>query len=179
MKSMLAGLIMFGLLIGQAMAEVPSPFVMRSEPKPMPELSFTDASGKIRSLSEFKGKVVLLNIWATWCGPCRKEMPTFDRLQAALGGPDFEIVPLSVDRKGMEVVEKFYAENGIKSLARYVTGSSNEAFEKLALFGLPVTLLINRQGQELGRREGPAEWDSPETTAFLKTIVTQQKENRP
>src|SRR4029079_2482997 len=131
MKSMLAGLIMFGLLIGQAMAEVPSPFVMRSEPKPMPELSFTDASGKIRSLSEFKGKVVLLNIWATWCGPCRKEMPTFDRLQAALGGPDFEIVPLSVDRKGMEVVEKFYAENGIKSLARYVTGSSNEAFEKL------------------------------------------------
>jgi thiol-disulfide isomerase/thioredoxin len=178
MKSMLAGLIMFGLFIGQARAEA-SPFVMRSEPMTIPELSFTDANGKTRSLSEFKGKVLILNIWATWCGPCRKEMPTFDRLQVALGGPDFEIVPLSVDRKGMEVVEKFYAENGIKSLARYVTGSSNEAFEKLALFGLPVTLLINRQGQELGRREGPAEWDSPEITAFLKTIITQQKENSP
>jgi thiol-disulfide isomerase/thioredoxin len=176
---MLAGLIMLGLFIGQAMAEMPSPFVMSSEPKPMPELSFTDASGKTRSLAEFKGKVMLLNIWATWCGPCRKEMPTLDRLQAALGGPDFEVVPLSVDRKGVEVVEKFYAEVGIKSLARYVTGSSNEAFEKLALFGLPVTLLIDRRGRELGRREGPAEWDSPEITVFLKTIIMQQEEISP
>jgi len=179
MKPILAGLIMLGLVIACAKAEVPSPFVMSSEPKPVPELSFTDANGKTRNLYQFKGKVVLLNIWATWCGPCRQEMPMLDRLQTTLGGPDFEVVPLSVDRKGLEVVDKFYKETGIKSLSRYVTGSSNDAFEKLALFGLPVTLLIDRQGQELGRHEGPAEWDSPEITTFLKTIIAQQKEASP
>ena len=84
------------------------PFVMSDALKPVPELNFIDGEGHARTLADFKGKVVLLNIWATWCGPCRKEMPTLDRLQVALGGVDFEVVPLSIDRKGMEVVNKFY-----------------------------------------------------------------------
>ena len=103
--------ILFATMLWSAIpvsAESMPPFVMSEAPKPVRELNFTDGEGQARTLADFKGKVILLNIWATWCGPCRKEMPTLDRLQAALGGVDFEVVPLSIDRKGMEVVNKFY-----------------------------------------------------------------------
>ena len=160
-------------------AAAPPHFAMYDSPKPLPELVFTDDTGAARTLAEFKGKVVLLNVWATWCGPCRKEMPTLDRLQAALGGPDFEVVPLSIDRKGMAAINKFYAEIGIQHLSRYVTSAANDAFEKLAVFGLPATLLIDRQGRELGRLEGPAEWDSPDMVTFLKSVIAKQKETSP
>ncbi|HUR43782.1 MAG TPA: TlpA disulfide reductase family protein [Aestuariivirga sp.] len=152
---------------------------MNKTPKPLPEIHFTDGTGKARTLEEFKGKVVLLNIWATWCAPCRKEMPTLDRLQVALGGPDFEVLPLSIDSKGLEAVNKFYAETGVEHLSHYVAPSAGEAFDKLGIFGLPETFLIDRQGQELGRRAGPAEWDSPEMTAFLKNVIAQEKEKSP
>lgn len=155
------------------------PLLMEETPKAAPELQFTDGDGKSRSLTEFKGKVVLLNIWATWCGPCRKEMPTLDRLQAALGGPDFEVVALSIDRKGMEAVDKFYAEVGITHLARYVAPSASEAMDTLAVFGLPATYLIDTRGRILGRKDGPAEWDSPEFVAFFKTIIAKSKESNP
>ena len=152
------------------------PMAMSDTPKPLPEIQFTDGAGKARTLGDFKGKVVLLNVWATWCVPCRKEMPTLDRLQAALGGADFEFVALSIDAKGMDAVNKFYAESGIQHLARYVTPAGNAALETLGVFGLPATLLIDRQGRELGRKIGPAEWDSPEMTDFLKQVTKQQKE---
>jgi thiol-disulfide isomerase/thioredoxin len=155
------------------------PMVMNETPKPLPEINFTDGTGHARTLAEFRGKVVLLNIWATWCGPCRKEMPTLDRLQAALGGPDFEVVPLSIDRKGLEAVDKFYAEIGIQHLARYLAPSSSEVFDKLSVFGLPATFLIDRQGRELARRDGPAEWDSPDMIAFFKTVIAKQMETSP
>ena len=151
------------------------PFVMFEAPKPVPALNFTDDEGHARTLADFKGKVILLNIWATWCVPCRKEMPTLDRLQAALGGVDFEVVPLSIDRKGMEVVNKFYDEIGIQHLSRFAD-PSNEAFQKLAIVGVPTTLLIDRQGRELGRLIGPSEWDSPDMIAFLKDTIIKQKE---
>src|SRR5437868_3375330 len=90
-------------VIGSAdAATAPQNFVLHESPKALPELSFADESGQSHTLAEFKGKVVLLNIWATWCAPCRKEMPTLDRLQAALGGPDFAAIALSIDRKGPE-----------------------------------------------------------------------------
>ena len=152
------------------------PMAMSETPKTLPEIHFTDGAGQARTLADFKGKVVLLNVWATWCGPCRKEMPTLDRLQAALGGPDFEVVPLSIDRKGLEVVDKFYAEIGIQHLARYIAPSASEAFDKLGVFGLPATFLIDRQGRVLGHKDGPAEWDSPEFVAFFKTIIAKPKE---
>jgi thiol-disulfide isomerase/thioredoxin len=155
------------------------PMVLNETPKPLPEINFTDGTGHARTLADFKGKVVLLNVWATWCGPCRKEMPTLDRLQAALGGPDFEVVPLSIDRRGLEVVNKFYAEIGIEHLARYLAPSASEAFDKLSVFGLPATFLIDRQGRELGRRDGPAEWDSPEMITFFKSTIAKQKETSP
>ena len=151
------------------------PFVMSEAPKPVPDLNFMDGEGHARTLADFKGKVILLNIWATWCVPCRREMPTLDRLQAALGGVNFEVVPLSIDRKGMEVVNKFYDEIGIQHLARFID-SNREAFQKLAIVGIPTTLLIDRQERELGRLIGPSEWDSPDMLAFLTDIINKQKE---
>lgn len=160
-------------------AAVPQNFVMGDAPKPMPELQFTDAAGNPRTLADFKGKIVLLNLWATWCLPCRKEMPALDRLQATLGGADFEVVPVSIDRKGMEAVSKFYAEIGLQHLGRYVAPAANRVLDQFGVFGLPATLLIDRNGQELGRLIGPAEWDSPEVIAFLKDVIAQQKETKP
>ena len=164
---------------GRISAAANPPMAMDKTPKAAPELHFTDGKGKVRTLSEFKGKVVLLNIWATWCGPCRKEMPTLDRLQATLGGPEFEVVPLSIDRKGMEAVDKFYADIGTQHLARYVAPSASEAMEALAVFGLPATFLIDSQGLILGRKEGPAEWDSPEFIAFFKAVIAKSQETNP
>ena len=168
-----------GFAAGKEAAAAAMNFAMNETPKPMPELQFNDGNGKALTLADFKGKVVLLNIWATWCGPCRKEMPTLDRLQAALGGPDFTVLPVSIDRKGMDVVSKFYAEIGIRHLSRYVAPTANQVLDTLGVWGLPATLLIDRQGRELGRLDGPAEWDSPESIAFLKQVIKQQKETTP
>ena len=151
-------------------------FAMSEVPKLMPELQFNDSEGEPHTLADFKGKVVLLNIWATWCGPCRKEMPTLDRLQEILGGPDFLVLPVSIDRKGMDVVNLFYVDTGIKNLGRYVAPEANHVLDLIGVWGLPATLLLDRQGNELGRLEGPAEWDAPETIALLKSIIAMQKE---
>ena len=154
-------------------------FVMSDAPKPMPELQFTDHAGKALTLKDFSGKIVLLNIWATWCGPCRKEMPALDRLQAALGGPDFVVLPVSIDRKGFAAVDVFYVDTGIQHLAAYVAPAANQALDTIGVWGLPASLLLDTQGRELGRLEGPAEWDAPEMIDFLKAIITKQKEITP
>lgn len=130
-------------------------------PKPVASVSFQDGSGRQLTLVDFKGKVVLLNVWATWCAPCRKEMPTLDRLQAQLGGKDFEVVALSIDRGGPGVVRKFFSDIGIRALALYVDPSM-DAMSKLAIIGVPTTLLIDRTGREVARHTGEAEWDRPE-----------------
>jgi len=152
--------------------EPPKNFVMHDAPKPVAAINFDDAQGRSRSLAEFKGKVVLLNIWATWCGPCRKEMPALDRLQAALGGPEFEVVALSIDRGGTDAVRKFFADIGIRTLAMYLD-SSGQALRTLSALGLPTTLLIDREGREIGRLIGPAEWDSPEMVEFVRCVVAK------
>jgi thiol-disulfide isomerase/thioredoxin len=141
-----------------AVAQEPSRnFIIHEAPKPVAAIQFEDADGHSRSLADFGGKVVLLNIWATWCVPCRKEMPTLDRLQARLGGSDFEVVALSIDRH-VDAVRKFFAEVEIQKLAMYLDGSAKATYE-LGAVGLPTTLLLDREGREIGRLIGPAEWD--------------------
>jgi thiol-disulfide isomerase/thioredoxin len=167
-----------GFAAGKGAAAAPQNFAMSEVPKPLPELQFNDSEGKSLTLTDFNGKVVLLNVWATWCVPCRKEMPELDRLQAKLGGHEFEVVTLSIDRKGLDAVKKFYGEIGIQHLSQYVD-TTNTVSEALGIIGLPTTLLINREGQELARLIGPAEWDSPEMVAFLKPIITQPAETSP
>ncbi len=141
-------------------------------PRELPDVRFTEGSGKPVSLADFRGKLVLLNLWATWCGPCREEMPTLDRLQAALGGPDFEVVALSIDRAGMGVVDAFYAEIDVKNLARYID-ESGKAAQQLNAVGLPTTLLLDREGREIARHVGPAEWDTPEMVTFFRQHLSR------
>jgi thiol-disulfide isomerase/thioredoxin len=155
-------------------AAQPGNFVLREPTEAMPELQFTDAEGQSRTLADFHGKVILLNLWATWCYPCRKEMPALDQLQASLGGgPDFEVVPLSIDRGGVEAVKKFYAENGIEHLSIHIDQTGKAVFA-LAAPGLPTTFLVDREGREVGRFIGPAEWDAPEMTAVLKSVIARE-----
>ena len=156
---------------GQAETASPRSFVMHEAPRTLPEIKFEDGNGEALTLTRLMGKTVLLNIWATWCVPCREEMPTLDALEADLGGPGFEVVPLSVDRAGPEVVRKFYAEIGIEHLGLYIDASMRASFD-LQAPGLPTTLLIDSEGRELGRLVGPAEWDTPEMIAFLKNHLT-------
>ena len=170
--SMAAAVVMLATSQFAAGQEPPKNFVMHDAPKPVAAINFDDAQGRSRNLADFKGKVVLLNIWATWCGPCRKEMPALDRLQAALGGPDFEVVALSIDRGGMDAVRKFLADIGIRNLAMYLD-SSGQALRTLSALGLPTTLLIDREGREIGRLIGPAEWDSPEMIEFVRCVVAK------
>jgi thiol-disulfide isomerase/thioredoxin len=167
-----------GLFSKSALA-APQGLVMNDAPKPMPALQFSGHDGKLLSLADFYGKTVLLNVWATWCGPCRKEMPALDRLQGQLGGPDFMVLPVSIDRKGFDVVDVFYVEVGIQHLAAYVAPAANHALDTLGVWGLPASLLLDNQGRELGRLVGPAEWDAPDMIDFLKTIINQQKETTP
>ena len=140
------------------------------EPRPVEDVHFVDVEGKTRSLADFQGKVVLLNLWATWCAPCRQEMPTLDRLQAKLGGNDFQVVALSLDQDGVPVVRDFYREIGIQHLQIFVD-EQMQAIQSLGAFGLPVTLLMDREGREIGRKAGAAEWDSPEVIEYVQGVV--------
>ena len=136
-------------------------------PTPVPDIRFQDANGTSYTLSNFRGKVVLLNVWASWCAPCRKEMPALDRLQRMLGGPDFQVVPLSIDIGGADAVRRFYGEIGIRALGIYVDPTT-DATGKLRTVGIPTTLLLDREGRERWRKTGPAEWDSPEIVESLR-----------
>ena len=142
-------------------------FPVHAVPKSLPALAFVDGDRQKRTLASFKGKLVLLNIWATWCTPCREEMPTLDRLQAKLGSDQFEVIALSIDRAEVSLIEKFYEELGLDALAVYVdpTGSASTT---LNVIGIPATLLINSQGEEMGRVLGPAEWDAPEMVEAIQ-----------
>jgi len=135
--------------------------------KPVPPLTFVDGEGRRVDLTDFKDKLVLLNLWATWCAPCVKEMPALDRLQAQLGGPGFEVVALSVDRGGKDQVQPFFQRIGVRNLGLYLDPAS-ASMQTLSLRGLPTTLLVDQEGRELGRIEGAVEWDSPEVMAFLR-----------
>lgn len=136
----------------------------------LPDLAFADSQGSTTGLAAFRGRVVLLNVWATWCEPCREEMPALDRLQALLGGPDFEVVALSIDEAGMTVVQPFLAHAGIRHLRPYVD-SSGDARSRFAAGGVPLTLLIDRQGREVARHRGAAAWDHPDVLASVRALL--------
>ena len=145
-------------------------FRIHDAPRPVAELAFEDAQGSKRSLAQFRGKTVLVNIWATWCVPCREEMPALDRLQRKLGGPGFEVLALSIDAGGAAAVKEFYEEVGIRSLPIYVDRSMRAA-STLGAVGVPTTLLIDAEGREIGRRTGPAQWDGPEAVRLISRTM--------
>lgn len=144
-------------------------------PRTMPEFKFLNPTKKVITLDAFQGRVVLLNIWATWCIPCREEMPALDRLQAELGEPEFEVVALSIDRGESFVIETFYKELGLDSLAIYHDPTGSASY-KLNVPGIPATFLINHEGKALGTVIGPIEWDSPEVVNEIKSYLSRDIE---
>lgn len=145
-------------------------FEAHPEPRQAPDGSFSDARGNIVKLSDFRGKVVLLNFWATWCGPCVRELPDLDRLQTELGGPEFQVIALSSDRKGPDVVAPFLAKLGVEQLAAYndPRATVQRAFK---VVGLPTTVLLDADGRELGRLVGPAEWHSEDAKRLIRHFL--------
>ena len=145
-------------------------FTFLDSPERLPEISFLDIKGQKLTLADFYGKIVLVNLWATWCAPCRHEMPSLDRLQGLLSSEDFTVLALSQDRKGIEVVIEFLEDTGVSHLGVYIDPTARSA-RKLGIIGLPTTLLLDRDGLIIGRLVGTAEWDSDDALRLVKTII--------
>jgi len=156
-----------------ARGEVAAVNVAKS-PLKVPNLAFEDASGKKLSLASFRGRTVLLNLWATWCVPCRKEMPTLDALEGALGSKDFQVVAVNIDTRDPDKPKRFLKDIGISKLAYYADPSA-KAFQVLKAigraFGMPTTMLIDRQGCEIGTIAGPADWASPDAVKLIQAAL--------
>lgn len=141
-----------------------------THPRSVPPLHFQNAAGQALTLDHFRGRVVLVNLWATWCTPCRKEMPTLDQLQARLGGRAFQVVAISQDRLGLPAVNQFYQTVGVQHLQRYtdVNGRNLDTWEAP---GIPFSMLIDRQGQAIGFAVGARDWDSQAMLAQIKRVA--------
>lgn len=140
------------------------------QPRPLPELKFVGADGAPARLSDFKGKTTLLNLWATWCVPCRQEMPALDRLQGKLGSKDFTVVAVNIDTARLDRPKAFLNEIGVKNLSFYADNTA-DIFQVLKedgkALGLPTTILVDANGCDIGVMAGPAQWDSPDALALL------------
>jgi thiol-disulfide isomerase/thioredoxin len=145
-------------------------------PRRVPDLSFRDREGKPVRLADFRGQSVLLNLWATWCVPCRKEMPALDRLQGRLNSKDFAVVAVNIDTGDPAKPHRFLSDGGIKNLAYYDDPSTN-VFQELKrvgrAVGLPTSILVDRAGCEIGYLAGPAEWSSEEAIALVRAALAQ------
>jgi thiol-disulfide isomerase/thioredoxin len=144
--------------------------VVHDAPRDRIGVTFRDLYGNAITLADYSGKVVLVNIWATWCPPCRAEMPAIDRLAGAMEGEDFAVIPLSTDRGGVELPEKFFKDIQIRNL-KVMHDRSNDFARQAGVLGLPVTLILDRQGREVARLLGDADWDSPEARAILRRVI--------
>ena len=147
-------------------------FLVRSKPLDLPDFTLADGDGVTKSLADLRGQVILLNIWATWCVPCREEMPQLNALQAELGGKSFEVVAVNIDKGGPDKARKFLEETKATDLTLY-TDPTGKLFVKLRAVGMPTTLLIDRDGKEIGRLVGPADWASPEAKRLIEAAITQ------
>jgi thiol-disulfide isomerase/thioredoxin len=155
---------------GEVAALVPA-----GTPRRVPELVFQDSNGKPVRLADFRGRVVLINLWATWCVPCRKEMPALDALQGKIGGQTFSVVAINLDTGDRSKPRKFLNDIGIRHLAYYEDPSTN-VFQELkrygrSIIGLPTTLLVDRDGCELGTLAGPAEWASEDALKLVRSAI--------
>lgn len=141
-----------------------------SEPILPPELPFVDETGQSRTLADYKGKVVLLNLWATWCAPCREEMPDIDALAAEMGGDDFEVLTVAASsRDTQEKVGSFFERAGVNNLPRFIDDTERLS-RGFGLPGLPATMLLDREGQVVAQLLGPADWASPEAKAVIAAL---------
>src|SRR5450432_830998 len=147
---------------------------MATAPLRLPDLAFEDADGKAKKLSDWRGKTVLVNLWATWCVPCRKEMPALDGLQAKLSGPNFEVVAINIDTRDPEKPKTFLKDANLTRLG-YFNDRNAKVFQDLKsigrALGMPTSVLVNSQGCEIATISGPAEWDSDDAVKLIKAAV--------
>ncbi len=147
-------------------------FVFHKTPKAVPDLAFSDGNNNALSITQWKGRVVLLNLWATWCAPCLREMPDLDRLQRLLGSKTFEVLALAVDQAGIKGASRFYKKTGLKHLRLYVDAKARAA-NRLRVRGMPTTLIIAPDGREIARFEGPAKWDGRDAIGLMRAVIAQ------
>ncbi len=148
------------------------------KPLRVPELSFQDAEGRQHMLKNWRGRFVLLNLWATWCVPCRQEMPALDALEGKLGGQDFQVVAVNIDTRDPDKPKAWLKEVGINRLA-YFADPQAKVFQDLKAvgraFGMPTTLLIDPEGCEIATLAGPAEWASDDAVKFIQAAKTPMR----
>jgi thiol-disulfide isomerase/thioredoxin len=144
------------------------------DPQPVPELAFTGPDGTKMTLADYRGRTVLLNLWATWCAPCRQEMPALDKLQATLGGPDFEVVAVNIDTRNLDKPKAWLKEAGVERLAYYADPEA-KIFQDLRragkAVGMPTTLLVDPAGCELALINGPADWASEDALKLVRAAL--------
>jgi thiol-disulfide isomerase/thioredoxin len=132
--------------------------------------AFTDATGAEMRLADFSGKHVLVNFWATWCAPCRKEMPMLADLQSEFGGEDFEVVTIATGRNPQPAIDRFFEEIGVENLPKYLDPRSSLARD-MDVLGLPITLILDPEGREIARMRGDAEWNSDSAKAVIRALI--------
>jgi thiol-disulfide isomerase/thioredoxin len=149
------------------------------EARKLPDLAFHDASGEPKTLSDWHGRTVLLNLWATWCVPCRKEMPALDALQEKMGGPDFEVVAVNIDTRNLDKPKTWLGEVGVNHLT-YYSDSNAKVFQDLKsagkAIGMPTTLLVDPNGCEIASLAGPAEWAGADALKLVSTATALGRE---
>jgi len=139
-------------------------------PTTAPDLQFTDATGKPLTLASYRGSGLIVNVWATWCGPCVAELPTMAAISQTLAKAKILVLPISIDMEGAKAVGPFYASHGIKNLP-ILLDPSGDATDVLNTDGIPITIIVNPQGQLVGRLEGSANWNSPATLALIRQLA--------
>ncbi|WP_137388286.1 TlpA family protein disulfide reductase [Rhodoligotrophos defluvii] len=147
-------------------------FVLHKKPQDVPAFAFQDGEGREYTLADWRGKTVLVNLWATWCAPCREEMPALANLRKTFAGRDFDVVAISLDQKGVPAAKAFLDEIKVSDLVPYADPTT-EALRSLNSAGLPTTVLIDAQGKEIGRLLGSAVWDSPEAVRLIEATLAQ------
>ena len=141
-----------------------------SEPAEVSGVTFTDPDGGEYRLSDFRGKHVVVNFWATWCAPCRKEMPMLSELQTEFGGETFEVVTIATGRNSVPGIRKFFEEVGVDNLPLYLDPKSALGRD-MAVLGLPITVILDPEGREIARMRGDAEWNSDSAKAVIRALI--------
>lgn len=159
-----------GVAEAEALREGTMKKLVFSEPAPVPDAAFTDPDGGKHRLSDFVGKVALVNFWATWCAPCRKEMPTLSALQAEFGGAEFAVVTIATGRNEIAGIRRFFAEAGIDNLPLYLDPRQTLARE-MGVLGLPVSVVLDAQGREIARLRGEADWSDDSARAVIRALI--------
>jgi len=146
--------------------------VLHDEPQAVSEAPFLTEDETESTFAAFEGQVIVLNFWATWCAPCREEMPALNALQETLGSEEFRVVTLATGRNPPQAIRRFFEDVGVTALPRY-RDINQQIAREMGVFGLPITVILNRDGQEIARLRGDADWASPEAIALIEALIAE------